>query len=139
VSFFRLLDLLDLLEMLEAANFHFQLSIYNYQFTIINLQIDSILTANPLDCSRWQHLRCGLYAIARQSPLILPHPAVESRVSHPSRSCQFALVCRFHITSYFSAKLRKINDLCKKIFAYLFATFQKFSTLPPTVVPLHQN
>ena len=51
-----------------------------------------------------------------------------------ARTCK-----RFSWSILFYCKGTKNPGICKFIFAYLFKSFQKFSTPRPTVVPLHRD
>ena len=107
-------------------------------------EVNPILLANPCDCPWREHLCGGLHSETCQSVPLPRKPAIECGVTHSGSLCQFVFVCAFHgllflTTDYrlqttdlsvvfFVTKLLKINELCKKIFAYLFKTFRKFST-----------
>ena len=118
-------------------------------------EVNPVLLANPVNCSGRQKFCGGLHSETRQSVPLLWQPAIEYGVTHSGSICQFVFVCAFHgllfLTTdnwlqttdlsvvFFVTKLLKINELCKKIFAYLFKSFRKFSTPRKDVVTLYRE
>ncbi len=87
--------------------------------------------AYPLHCFWRQHLCGGFHSETSQDVALAAKPAIEGCVTHSGSFCQLVFVCAFHTTN-----LRNFSDFCKKIFANLFTSFQKFSTAFEKVVPL---
>ncbi len=100
-------------------------------FLLFPLQIDAIFMAYPLHRPWRQHLCGGFHSETSQDVTLAAKPAIKGCVTHSGSFCQLVFVCAFHTT-----KLRNFSDFCKKIFANLFTSFQKFSMAFEKVVPL---
>ena len=60
--------------------------------------VDAILSANPLHCPWWQHLRVAFHTKASKSASVLAEPSLKRAVTDTSSVCEFIFVCAFHGT-----------------------------------------
>ena len=63
---------------------------------LLRLPVDAILSANPLYCSRWQHLWVALNTKTGKPATVFTEPSLKCAVTYTSRICEFIFVCAFH-------------------------------------------
>ena len=71
---------------------------------LLSLQVDAILPANPLYCSRWQHLRVAFHSKTSKTAAIFSKPPLKCAVTDASSICEFIFVCAFHGILFFVYK-----------------------------------
>ena len=64
----------------------------------MDLQVNSILLANPFHRPWRQHLRVAFHTKASKSASVLAEPSLKRAVTDTSRVCKFVFVCAFHGT-----------------------------------------
>ena len=80
----------------------------------MDLQVNSVLLANPFHRPWRQHLASSLHTKTCKFTTVLIEPTAEGICAHSSRFCQFVFIHRFH-----AVKLLNFRDLCK-FFARFF-------------------
>ena len=110
------------------------------------LQVYAIFTTNPLRCTRRKQLAARLRSQCRKMPAVLLQPAAESPVTDTCCIRKIVFVNALHVPPYFSAKLRKISDICKNntdkcglIRTYPDRCGQKRTAPPKDVIPLYRE
>ena len=78
----------------------------------MDLQVNSILLANPFHRPWRQHLRVAFHTKASKSASVFAKPSLKRAVTDTSRVCKFVFVCAFHGIFLFT-KVRKIIEICK--------------------------
>ena len=81
--------------------------------TVTASEINPILPANPFH-RPWRQNLCGcIHSETCQSIAVAGKPSTESSATHPSSLSKFIFIYTFH-SFYFSTKLRKNLDICKR-------------------------